>query len=179
MDAEVGLIEELAGVGIDFNSLEERKKSQAVNQRTYLHAYAYSGTQASAANAAGITVQAVALWKQDDALGFNARFSKAVEAFADELENIAMDRIRNPEGRLGSDILLITMLNAHKPEKYRTGIVVVDETPKAVAAKLAKMAQEDKTERERAPAATRADNITAIEQMRNAHGLSERAKAGS
>ncbi|MCH8129245.1 MAG: hypothetical protein IIC70_05010, partial [Acidobacteria bacterium] len=81
-------------------------------------------------------------------------------AFADELENIAMDRIRNPEGRLGSDILLITMLNAHKPEKYRTGIVVVDEVPKAVAAKLAKMAQEDKDQRDSAPAAVRADNVT-------------------
>ena len=161
-----GLAEELAGVDIDYATLPTAKKKQAGNQQAFLSAYAYCGTQTKAAEAAGLSRDVVTLWKQDDALGFNARFSKAVEAFADELENIAMDRIRNPEGRLGSDILLITMLNAHKPEKYRTGIVVVDEVPKAVAAKLAKMAQEDKEQRDSAPAAVRADNVTQLEQMR-------------
>lgn len=162
--------EALEAVGLDFTALGGQKKLQAANQHAFLSAYEFSGTLAASAKAAGVTRQAVWLWKQDDALGFNARFAKVVEAFADELENIAMDRIRKPEGRLGSDILLITMLNAHKPEKYRTGIVVVDETPKAVAAKLAKMAQEDKQEREKALETTRADNITAIEQMRNKAG---------
>ena len=156
----------LDSVGIDISTLTTSKRLQAGNQQAFLSAYAYSGTLTAAAKAAGITRTAVFLWKQDDALGFNARFSKAVEAFADELENIAMDRIRNPEGRLGSDILLITMLNAHKPEKYRTGIVVVDEVPKKVAAQHAKWAQEDKEQRDSAPAAVRADNVTQLEQMR-------------
>ena len=85
----------------------------------------------------------------------------------DHLESIAFHRIRNPEGRIGSHIFLIAMLNAHKPEKYRQNIVVVDETPKAVAAKLAKFAQEDAVERKAGQSvAAKADNITQLEQMR-------------
>ena len=164
--AHESVIEAIIASGVDFHSLTTAEKKQSVNQYLFLQSYSKAGTNTAAAKSVGITVHAVGIWKREDQLGFNARFAKAVEAFADELENIAMARINAPEGNRGGDVLLITMLNAHRPEKYRTGIVVVDETPKAVAAKLAKMAQEDREEREAGPAPSRADNITQLERMR-------------
>ena len=160
------VIEDLESVGLDYHSLPSRKKIQAVNQHTFPKLYVINGTIKKSVEAMGFDQHTVQLWKQDDALGFNARFGRAIEAFADGLEDIAMSRIRAPEGNRGGDVLLITMLNAHKPDKYRTGIVVVDEVPKRVAAKLAKMAQEDAEERESQAPETRADNITQLERMR-------------
>jgi len=165
---ETSVVEGLRDSGVDLSALDGQKRKQALNQYAFLQSYAINGTITNSAKIVGITPQAVHLWKEQDALGFNARFLKAVEAFADGLEDIAMARIKEPQGNRGSDVLLLAMLNAHKPEKYRTGIVVVDETPKAVAAKLAKMAQEDKETRDQEPPSTRQDNITAIERMRAA-----------
>jgi len=167
------MVQALEAVGVHFHELTIAQKKQAINQHVFLKTFEAAGTNRAAAKSVGITVHAVGIWKREDQLGFNARFNKAVETFADSLEDIAMARIKDPTGNRGSDVLLLAMLNAHKPEKYRTGIVVVDETPKAVAAKLAKMAQEDKETRDQEPQTTRVDNVTAIERMRAANKVEE------
>ena len=74
---------------------------------------------------------------------------------------------------------LAILMNGNMPEKYKqNNMVVVDETPKKVAAMLAKMAQADREERESSQfAATSqdrrsavADNVTQLEQMRQRQG---------
>jgi len=52
-------------------------------------------------------------------LWYRERFQDAVEDFADSLEALALDRVHHPEGKVGSDILLIALLNANRPTKYR------------------------------------------------------------
>jgi len=54
-----------------------------------------------------------------DTLYFKARLHDARERFADSLEELALDRVRNPEGKVGTDILLLGLLNANRPTKYR------------------------------------------------------------
>lgn len=146
--------------------VSDSTKSLLMRQTGFLANFCRSGTVLRAAALSGINRETAHQWMRDDVQNFNIRMTAARSSFLDRLEDMAFERILHPNGRIGSDILMITMLNAHAPEKYRTGIVVVDETPRAVAAKLAKMAQEDKQERDQAPAASRQDNITAIEQMR-------------
>ena len=63
--------------------------------------------------------------------GYREKWEHANQQFADSLEKLAFDRIQNPEGNRGSDVLLITMLNAHKPEKYKRM-----ESPNSVASDL-------------------------------------------
>lgn len=154
--------------GIDVTASNTVKNNVLMHQTGFLAHFSELGTILKASAASGINRITYQRWTTDDKYGFNARMQAARGNFLERLEDIAFHRILHPDGRnrTGGDILVITMLNAHAPEKYRTGIVVVDETPKAVAAKLAKMAAEDKEERDQAPAATRADNITAIERMR-------------
>ena len=142
--------------GIDVTECDTVKNQVLMHQTGFLASFAECGTILKAAAHSGMSRMQVHRWITDDKHSFNIRMTAARASSLDRLEDIAFERILHPSGRIGSDVLVITMLNAHAPEKYRTGIVVVDETPKAVAAKLAKFAQEDREERERAAEPTRA-----------------------
>jgi len=50
---------------------------------------------------------------------FAEAMSTALEEFSDRLEAIALDRVTNPVGSRGSDILLLGLLNANRPSKFR------------------------------------------------------------
>lgn len=43
----------------------------------------------------------------------------AKEEYRESLEDLAMNRLKDPKGNQGSDLLLMAMLNAALPEKYR------------------------------------------------------------
>jgi len=89
------------------------------DQEHFLAQYAKSGTIMRAAEATNVSRETVRRWQRADKLGFADRFDSARERFREELEEIAFARLRDPQGNRGSDVLLITMLNAHWPEKYR------------------------------------------------------------
>ncbi|HHM13191.1 MAG TPA: hypothetical protein ENJ16_06525 [Planctomycetaceae bacterium] len=48
---------------------------------------------------------------------FKQRWDEAIESSVDELEDVARER-----AMAGSDLLLIFMLKAHRPEKYRENL---------------------------------------------------------
>ena len=50
---------------------------------------------------------------------FTDDMATALEEFSDRLESIALDRVTNPVGSRGSDILLLGLLNANRPSKFR------------------------------------------------------------
>jgi len=54
-------------------------------------------------------------------LGFAARFHLAKEEYREGLEDLARSRLLDPKGNIGSDLLLISQLNARWPERYRQG----------------------------------------------------------
>ena len=88
-------------------------------QEAVLLAYKTCGTVQESCRIAGIDRWTHQNWLQEDALWYRERFGDAVEDFADSLEALAVDRVRNPASKTGGDILLIALLNAHKPNKYR------------------------------------------------------------
>jgi len=108
----------LDGAGNNPASIKARK-------RRYLAAYAETGTIKAACTAAQINRSSVTEWRDSDA-AFRRLEVQAVEVFADSLEELAYARIQNPDKGRGSDLLLITLLNAHKPDKYRPKTVVHD-----------------------------------------------------
>lgn len=95
----------------------------------FLIAFPRSRSIAEAAACAGVTFGAVYQWRVDDALGFLARFKVAQGARADYLEELAQKRVENPSfnGRIGSDVLLMGLLNANYPEKWRANVTVQHE----------------------------------------------------
>ena len=158
--------------GVDQSLFVNGKNDQTwARQAGFLASYSEMGTILRAAPIAGIHRTTVTWWAHEDHMGFNARFQAAKAHFVERLEDIAFQRILRPDGknRTGGDVLVITMLNAHAPEKYKQNVVVVDETPKRVAAKLAELAKQDAEERktaEKLEELHRSENITAIERMR-------------
>ena len=83
--------------------------STLVHQTGFLANYSQVRTIAKAATEAGVHRATVHRWVAGDVLGFQARFQAAKTNFVDHLESIAFHRIRHPEGRIGSDILLIAI----------------------------------------------------------------------
>ena len=62
-------------------------------------------------------------------------------AFAEVLEEIALDRVRNPDKGKGSDLLLLGLLNANNPQKYRPQIAVNEESAKELIIEWRKAAK--------------------------------------
>src|SRR5262245_40353683 len=88
------------------------------HQRAVLAAYSRSGQVRAACVHAGVDRSMHYHWlKQDPA--YHAAFHEAQAQAGDWLEEVAMQRAT--EGEHPSDVLLIFLLKAAKPEKYREG----------------------------------------------------------
>ena len=62
-------------------------------------------------------------------------------AFCEGLEQLALDRVRMQDAK-SNPVLLIALLNANLPEKYRPTVVMNDDTAKSVMSELRKLAKE-------------------------------------
>lgn len=123
--------------GIDFESFGLRQKNSWDRQERFLIAYAATGVIGDGARAAGVTYEASEYWRNKDTLRFKARFEVAQKKFATNvLEKTMFERIADPSGNRGSDILLMFAMKAHKPEKYREDSRPIDDSAKAVLSKL-------------------------------------------
>jgi predicted YcjX-like family ATPase len=63
-------------------------------------------------------------------------------SFAESLEGIALDRVKNPDKGKGSDVLLITLLNANMPAKYRPQVAMNEDYAKELIFEWRKAAKE-------------------------------------
>ena len=96
------------------------------DQDRFFNAFVKCGTRYTACHVASISIGLPYYWADHDLLNFNARYALAEKAWADYLEQVAFDRIESPDKNRGSDLLLITMLNAYKPDRYKPALVVND-----------------------------------------------------
>lgn len=87
-------------------------------QQRFLDAYAKEGSLLAARRVTGITRWRYRQWVSDDP-GFSGRLDDAKGDFGESLEGLALERVRNPDKSRGSDVLLIGLLNANLPHKYR------------------------------------------------------------
>lgn len=148
--------DELEAFGIDVETCGVVEKQTLVRQQAFLAAYAITGTIVSASKAIGITSwETVHRWRSGNVFGFRERMDKAHQAFGDHLEDIALERINDPTGNRGSDVLLMALLNANRPDKYRPNVIITDDTAKdvlkALGAKRTKRTTEDPEPETREP----------------------------
>ena len=111
-------------------------KNTSARKQAFLTAYAKCGTVTSAARSIGISPATPYDWLKHNTDDFKANFEQAKQSFADSLESLAFDRVQT---RDTNDVLLITLLNAHKPEKYRPNTQGTNEQASEVIAKLTKL----------------------------------------
>ena len=106
-----------------------RPKRTLSLQDKYLSAWSQSGTSRAAHRTSGINRVTTYKWNLNDTYGFTARLSDGKQELSDELEEIALDLVRQLKPT-NSPLLLLALLNANLPEKYRTNVVASDDTAK-------------------------------------------------
>ena len=95
----------------------------------FLKAIEEHGTVLSACRVSGIPRGTYNTWQRTDPdfvrdLGFSRM------SFAESLEDLALNRVRNPDKNRGADVLLIGLLNANMPQKYRPQIAMSEDSAK-------------------------------------------------
>jgi molybdenum-dependent DNA-binding transcriptional regulator ModE len=117
----------------------------------FLEAYEKEGTIRAACRAAKVDRSSYQRWHAND---FD--FAKALDGkkifFAESLEELALERVRNPDKNRGSDVLLIGLLNANMPQKYRPQFAMSEDSAKELIIEWRKAAKDIKKETEEAPA---------------------------
>ena len=94
----------------------ENKYTRA-RQDAFIETYSETGSIKAALADAEISRRTYERWKHDDLYGFKGKYEEATKIIGDELQDIALMRVRNQKPR-DSATLLITMLKAFDPEKY-------------------------------------------------------------
>ena len=107
----------------------QRKVALVKRKGVFLAAYEEWGTTRAACRAAGISRSSYERWHQEDG-EFVKELDRVKLAFAESLEELALERIRNPDKNRGSDILLIGLLNANMPSKYRPQFAMSEDSAK-------------------------------------------------
>ena len=112
---------------IDTSDLQGHQLQELSHQIAFLIAYAKCGTVLHAAEAAGVHEATAHNWKKVNHFRFKERMSMAHTSFSESLENKAFDLAMALEPGQNS-LILITLMNANNPDKYRPNAVAPSET---------------------------------------------------
>jgi len=93
-------------------------------QSAFIAAYGEVGSIRRASEAASVSRSTVAGWISKDIYNFKTKYETAREMFREFLQDVAVQRVGD-QGPRDNPLLLITLLNAHWPEKYRRDANVV------------------------------------------------------
>jgi len=119
---------------------------RASQKKTLLVALEEWGTVRKACQVAGVSRPVFYQWNSNDP-EFSVGADLARKSFAESLEELALMRVRNPEKGKGSDILLLGLLNANMPHKFRPQIAMNEDSAKELIVEWRKAAKEVKKDR--------------------------------
>ena len=120
------------------------REGMLANRKRFLLAFGDCGTISQAAKVIGVHRKTVEMWQKDPEFAEDLHAARL--AFAEMLEGIALDRVRNPDKNRGSDVLLLGLLNANLPAKYRPQFAMSEDSAKDLIIEWRKAAQEVKKE---------------------------------
>ena len=112
-------------------------------QDAFLAAFCITGSVRSAAEAVEVSRNTVWSWQKNDIHGFAKKYEKGKEEFREYLQDIAVDRVKDQKPN-DNPVLLITLLNAHWPEKYRPGSTGADNAAKEIMSEWKKWVKQSK-----------------------------------
>ena len=144
-----------------YKNLSSSQKRSWRNQDKFLTAYSETRSKTVACSYAGVKYRTVMKWQKENYFGFMDRLQEADLLFCEGLEQLALERVKMQDAK-SNPVLLITLLNANLPNKYRPTVVMNDDTAKDVLRELRTMAKDspvtESTE-------TKEPEETAIEQV--------------
>ena len=140
--------EDPVAYGIDMDTWNTQQKRTWKAQERYLAYYSQHRTKGTSAVHAGVGRTTAHRWDVENVLGFAKRLEHADQHFLNQLETHALNvALQTKAGQ--SPILLLAMLNANLPDKYRPNVVVSDGTGKETLTELRSLSQELKEAKER------------------------------
>ena len=146
-------------MSIDIKVLPLGQRKTYKKQDKFLKCYSETRSRSVSASYAGVSLASITQWIKKDYLEFQERYEEADTRFCEGLEQLALERVKLQDAK-SNPVLLITLLNANLPHKYRPTVVMTDDTAKGVLSELRKLAKETpvlKTEEEK--------EKTALEQV--------------
>ncbi len=146
-------------MSIDIKALPLGQRKTYKKQDKFLKCYSETRSRSVSASYAGVSLASITQWIKKDYLEFQERYEEADTRFCEGLEQLALERVKLQDAK-SNPVLLITLLNANLPHKYRPTVVMTDDTAKGVLTELRKLAKETpvlKTEEEK--------EKTALEQV--------------
>lgn len=127
---------------IQYDALDTKARISFGQQERAIHTYGVTRSDVQAAEAAGVHRLTVLRWKRENYLRYRDRLYDADATFIARLEKRMYDRIADPTGNRGSDILLMFALKAHAPELYRELPAMDDATAKETLTQLRKLSKQ-------------------------------------
>ena len=119
----------------------ERREDKGVRKAAFLRAFRAVGTRNGAFRIAKITKGTYDTWIADDP-EFMRAVADAQVAFGEYLEEIALERVKNPDKNRGSDVLLLGLLNANLPTKFRPQFAMSEDSAKDLIIEWRKAARD-------------------------------------
>ena len=130
-------------MGSDESAQPTQATITKIKQDSFLAAFSVSGTLKASAEAIDTPRSTIQAWIRRDVHGFKDKFKEATELFREYLQNIAVERVKLQKPN-DNPVLLITLLNAHWPEKYRRDSHYADNAAKEVMADWKRFMKENK-----------------------------------
>ena len=109
-------------------------------QDAFIRVYRQGASIKAAAEGVGTSRRSIRRWVAEDTFGFTEKYDAAQSDFKDSLIEMAMNRL-NEQKATDSPLLLITMLNAYIPEKFRPTTASTEEVAKDTIKELRTLAK--------------------------------------
>lgn len=113
--------------GIDTSNLQGHQRQELDHQIAFLSAYAKCGTILHAAEASGVHEFTAHRWRNIDHFRFKERLAQSQVSFCESLENKALELAMALQPGQNA-LVLLALLNANMPDKYRPNSVAPSET---------------------------------------------------
>ena len=123
-------------------SMGLRDQKTIANKKALKKAVEEFGGNMKALKSAGVAHRTYNRWVKEDP-EFKDNLEKARVAFGESMLEIAIDRIKNPDKGKGSDVLLISLLNAYMSHIFKPTTVVGEDTAKELITEWRKAARAD------------------------------------
>ena len=133
-------------MSINIKELSLGKRKTYRRQSRFLKCYSETRSRSVSAEYAGISYASISKWI-------------ASNYFCEGLEQLALERVKLQDAK-SNPVLLITLLNANLPHKYRPTVVMNDDTAKSVLHELRKMAKDTPQTED-----TEEEEVSALEQV--------------
>lgn len=137
---------------------EEHRAALGKRKALFLTAVGEWGTVRKACEVSGIKRGTYLRWRTED-IDFVNQLGVVRQIFGETLEDLAFERVKNPDKGKGSDILLLGLLNANMPSKYRPQVAMAEDTAKDLILEWRKASQAVRKEKKAEPEENLSGNV--------------------